>query len=352
LGVALVFACSVYEVPQGSSDRSGGAGGSGAGTGGKTSGGASGQGGSASSPGGSSSGSGGSASGSSGSGGSNVVEAGAGGEGGAPPIDECPDDPEKLVPGICGCGIPDSAPETGADCVTLKAALLHRYDFEKTEEDDTEVTDRVGSAHGEVKNGATLSTVGGKGVALLNGGSNGGGYVDLPNKLISSLTDVTIESWVTWGGGDAWQRIFDFGDSTASPPEDNTDEGKTYLFATPKSEDGFLRAGYTVNGNENEVAIDAPPLTLSLLTQVVLVADSKAKKLVLYVDGKSVGEQAWNGSLANINDVNVWLGRSQYEWDPAFSGVFHEFRLYGAALNAAQVELLFEAGTDPGFLAY
>jgi hypothetical protein len=230
----------------------------------------------------------------------------------------------------------------------LKALLVHRYDFEGT---GAEVTDRIGSAHGELANGASFSVVDGKGVVLLGGGSDGG-YVDLPNGLVSSLTDVTIESFITWGGGDDWQRIFDFGDSTATTPEDNPANGKSYLCVSPKSEDDVLRAAYSLNGNAEEVAIDATALPLSTLTQVVLVADSVADKLVLYVDGQNVGEQDWSGELADINDVNAWLGRSQYEWDPALSAVFHEFRLYGAALNAAQVQSSFVAGPDPAFLAY
>ena len=135
-------------------------------------------------------------------------------------------------------------------------------------------------------------------------------------------------------------------------PEDTPDNGKSYLFVSPKSEDGFLRAAYSLNGNAEEVAVDAAALSLSSLTQVVLVADSAADKLVLYVDGQNVGEQTWTGELAAINDVNAWLSRSQYDWDPELSAVFHEFRLYGAALNAAQVETLFKAGTDPSFLSY
>jgi hypothetical protein len=353
-GTALLLACSVYDVPRASSDGSNGgsAGKGGTSTGGQTNGGSAGKGGAPSPSGGSghSTGSGGS-SGSSGSsaGGSAGNEAGSGGDGGeAPTTDECPDDPDKLAPGTCGCGVPDDDPDTHADCESLKASLLHRYDFEAT---GTEVTDRVGSSHGALVNGAEFSEVDGAGVVLLGGGSDGG-YVNLPNGLVSSLTDVTIESWITWGGGDDWQRIFDFGDTTAATPEDTPANGKSYLFASPKSENDFLRAGYSLNGNAEEVAIDALALPLSSLTQVVLVADSTADKLVLYVDGQSVGEQNWNGELANINDVNAWLGRSQYEWDPGLSGVFHEFRIYGNALNAAQVESAFVAGTDPSFLAY
>jgi hypothetical protein len=342
-----MFACSVYDLPSAPSEAGNGAG-TGAGAGSGTNGGSAGKGGGPSPSG--SSGSDGSGGSSGSSGGSAANDAGTGGLGGDGPTDsdECPDDPGKIEPGTCGCGVPDDDPDTSSDCESLKAVLLHRYDFEATGAD---VSDRVGGAHGVLANGASFSEVDGKGVVLLGGGSDGG-YVDLPNGLVSSLTDVTIESWIAWGGGDDWQRIFDFGDSTASTPEDNPANGKSYLFVSPKSENDVLRAAYSLNGNAEEVAVEATALSLSTLTQVVLVADSVEDKIVLYIDGQSIAEQAWSGELAAINDVNAWLGRSQYEWDPELSAVFHEFRIYGAALNAAQVGSAFVAGADPDFLAY
>ncbi len=54
--------------------------------------------------------------------------------------------------------------------------------------------------------------------------------------------------------------------------------------------------------------------------------------------------------LADINDINNWLGRSQYDTDPAFRGSYLEFRIYEAALTAAQIELSFAEGPDPAFL--
>src|SRR5439155_26673125 len=43
-------------------------------------------------------------------------------------------------------------------------------------------------------------------------------YVDLPNGIVSSLTNISLEIWFTWQGissrGREWQRIFDLGGST------------------------------------------------------------------------------------------------------------------------------------------
>lgn len=351
----LVFACSVYELPAGSghdlsvggsAPEAGGADASGAMSGNDSDAGTATAGGSAGKTGNMGSG----ARPSAGSGGSTVVEPN-GGEGGAPGgPDECPQDPDKLEPGDCGCGVPDAPSPSHADCGTLQSLLSHRYDFEGT---GTVVKDRVGVAHGTIARGATLSQLNGKGVVLLGGGS-GGAYVDLPDKLLSPLTNSTLEAWVTWGGGGRWQRIFDFGDSSNGSPE-NPDMGKTYLFLSPSAGDtGVALVGYSLAGNSPEAevrALSKGPLAQSL-SHVAVVADDAGDKLLLYVNGALAGEQAWTGSLAAINDVNVWLGRSQFNGDVELSAVFHEFRIYKAALNAQQIAASFNAGPDPDFLAY
>ncbi len=277
------------------------------------------------------------------------VEPTSGGEGGAPAVpDDCPNDPNKLAPGACGCGVPGAPGTTHADCQTLKGLLAHRYDFEGS---GTAVKDRIGTAHGVVARGSTLSKLDGKGVVLLGGGDVGA-YVDLPNGIVSSLTNASFEAWVTWGGGTSWQRIFDFGASSATVPEDNQLDGKTYLFLTPKSGFGTALLGYSPAGVAEEMHVQAPTALPQTLCQVVGVADDAANLLTLYIDGAKIGDQPWTDTLAQINDVNNWLGRSQYKNDSELNAVYHEFRIYKAALNAAQVESAFNAGPDPQFLAY
>jgi hypothetical protein len=351
----LAFACSVYEAPGESTDAIGGGAGTAgdgavAGTGATASGTDSGAAsGTMTTSAGTNTGGVGAIGNTSGTGGEPVIDPSSGGEGGAPTVsDECPDDPDKLAPGDCGCGIPDAEMPTHADCHTIEALLVHRYDFEGS---GTTVKDRVGTADGVVARGAALSKLNGEGVVLLGGGEIGP-YIDLPNGLISSLKNATIESWVTWGGGNSWQRIFDFGDSTDATPENNPANGKTYLFVTPKSGYGAAMLGYSLSGTSQELPVKASAAVQQALSQVVAVVDDDANKLVLYIDGAKAAEASWTGTLAGINDVNTWLGRSQYINDPELNAVFHEFRIYDAALTAAQVTSTFHGGTDPGFLAY
>lgn len=187
---------------------------------------------------------------------------------------------------------------------------LRRYDFEGG---GKIASDRVGSAHGTVEGFASQTELNDKGVlALLGNGS----YVNLPNFLISKLANVSIETWVSWNGGKPWQRIFDFGGSNAASPEDNPLDGKDYLFlsaSTPADRGGGSRFGFSLTG--------------------------------------SGGESPFTDPLSSINDVNVWLGRSQYVNDPAFSGTFYEFRIYDDALTAQQIAISYVGGPDPVFLA-
>jgi hypothetical protein len=330
-----MLACSIYEVPQrlggedpaaGTASSMGGAV-STAGSGGKSapsSGNGSSSGGS--SGGGSELGSGGAAGSGAESGQAGASDA-AGGEGGA-----------------AGAG-----GDSCAECAGLLAALVHRYDFEGS---GTVVSDRVGSAHGALVGGATLSVAAGKGVVVLSGGATGP-YVNLPNALASSLTNATFEAWLTWGGGNAWQRVFDFGDSTSATPEDDPAVGKSYLFVTPMVTDGPMRAVYSLNGAAAgaETRVDAAGALPTTLAQVALVVNAAAGELLLYQNGQKVGEQPFTGALGDINDVNCWLGRSQFEGDVELSGTFHDFRIYDAALTAAQIAASFAGGPDPAFLA-
>ena len=52
--------------------------------------------------------------------------------------------------------------------------------------------------------------------------------------------------------------------------------------------------------------------------------------------------------LADINDVNNWLGRSNWTVDANTAGSFDEFRIYDTALTEAQIEASRAAGPDAG----
>jgi len=270
-----------------------------------------------------------------GGGGSGSGSAGASGSAGSGGNDTCPDDPAKTAPGKCGCGVPDVDSASAASCVPLQNSLLHRYSF------DANANDSVGTAHGKLMGGATVSAG-----ALNLAGASSGQYLDLPNALISTLTDATIEAYVTWTGqaGGQWQRVFDFGSSDLG--EDKAGSGAKYLFLSPRT----FRACYTSATPKAEIFIDSSTPFPAASAQVAVVVDSTAKTLSLYLDGDSVGSTALGLPLSSINDVNNWLGRSQYASDEYFAGQISEFRIYNAALTAAQLKTSKKMGENSSYL--
>src|SRR5262249_51380084 len=65
----------------------------------------------------------------------------------------------------------------------------------------------------------------------------------------------------------------------------------------------------------------------------------------LYLNGKRIAAGAATVSLNNIDDVNNWLGRSNWP-DPYFNGTFNEFRIYDGPLLDADVAANFALGPD------
>lgn len=243
--------------------------------------------------------------------------------------------------GAASGGAPSDSdcPEQSPSCAVLRAALLHRYSFNG---EGTQVPDSIGSADATVI-GTELT---GSGSLVLAGGDTEQ-YVDLPNGIVSSLQSATFEAWLTWGGGNSWQRIFDFGVSEEG--EDVQGIGQSYLFLTPLhgGDPGSLRLAYTSNGNTNEVIVDAnESLPMDTPSHVAAVVDSDNSQVSLYLDGAFQASNELSEPLSAINDVNNWLGRSQFVADDELSGTLDEFRIYGAALSSEDIRISYAAGPD------
>jgi hypothetical protein len=260
------------------------------------------------------------------------IDAGCGGGG---CVDFCPNDDAKTETGECGCGVGET---NAAACSALRSALRHRYRFGGT---GTVLKDDAADADGTVVNAALD---GSSGLSLAGGTSNQ--YVELPDGIVSALTDATFEAWVTWQGGGAWQRIFDFGSSSGT-------NGDTYIFVTPQRGGGTasLRATLSLDGSGTEVFVDGPgALSTGGIRHVVLVVDDRVD-MRLYVDGVLQSNVAnTTRSLSGLSDTENWLGRSHFSADPEFAGTFHEFRIYNAALTAEQVAASFALGADAVYL--
>jgi hypothetical protein len=279
-----------------------------------------------------------------------AASGGAGGSGGGEPdagctgpacADQCPGDPAKLTPGACGCGVPDTSA-----CAALRSALLHRYRFDGS---GTSARDSVGRAHGTVI-GATLS---GAGYLDLVGGTTDD-YVDLPNGIVSSLNSATFETWLVWRGGVGWQRIFDFGSSIEG--EDQRGTGATFLLLTPAvpvatDPAQVMRAAYSADGLAEQVEVSADAIMPSdVQIHVALVIDAGRDRMLLYRNGQLESSVTLVERLSELDDVNNWLGRSQFAPRENLAARLLEFRIYGAPLDAEAIGASYQAGPDPKFL--
>ncbi len=237
---------------------------------------------------------------------------------------------------------------------SAQASMIHRYSFGEAAGAST-VKDSVGTADGVIKgNGSAFSGTGK--LSIFGGGGSGAapeaiaGYVDLPNHMFNILTNVTFETWVTWddefGGaaGATWPRIFDFG--TSSGGEDVSNGDGNYLFLSPKG-DANIRFAVRdpATGAEPAQATGPGPLEAGVEVCLTVTYDTDANVSRLYSNGVLVASSAAPVALKTINDVNNWLGRSQWN-DPMFTGTYNEFRVYDNALNPVEVAASFISGPD------
>jgi hypothetical protein len=248
--------------------------------------------------------------------------------------DDCPNDDLKIYPEECGCGVAE------ARCVPLKEALVHRYAFEGT---GSVAFDEVGGADGVIINSVLT------GSGELHLARELEEYVDLPNGIISALSNATFEAWVIWDMPEAdqfWERIFDFGVSTAG--EEQRAFGQSYIFLAPAQ----FRTAFKNLVTPAEVLIDArDTFPIGVLAHVAVVVDETLHELRLYLNASEQGRVPLDQPLSTVEDVNNWLGRSQFAADTRFGGTFLEFRIYDAALSPAELSDSLSFGPSPEFLA-
>ncbi len=204
--------------------------------------------------------------------------------------------------------------------------LEHRYSFTNGTQDS------VGgpSWNGTLVNGATVS--GGQ-LQLANLNQSGGNvqYMQMPAGILPS-TDATIEEWFTSNGSNGWARGFDFGNG----PGQN-------LFFTPVSGPGDSRVILNNGGGETGPT-GASTLNDNTQYMVAAVVSDTAHTISYYINGSLFATTSeGTNTLAALNDVANYLGRSQYG-DPGLVGSVNEFRIYNGAATSNQIFQDYQAG--------
>lgn len=182
-------------------------------------------------------------------------------------------------------------------------------------------TDASNRFHGALVNGASIANDAVRGpVANLAGGSQ---YINLPAGVGPAQT---ISGWVKWNGGNAWQRIFDFGvDSTR------------WLFLTPRDSSGRFQSAITTDSPRYTRVIQG--LTAFPSNEWVHVAVMfDGKQGVLYTNGQPAAvNHSVNLLPSDVAATRAYFGRSQYANDPYFNGRLDAFRLNSRDLALAEI---------------
>jgi len=191
---------------------------------------------------------------------------------------------------------------------------------------DNGATDANGFFNGSLA-GATTSSDSIRGPVLNLSGSSQ--YAGLPQGIGAMKT---FSAWVKWGGGNNWQRIFDFGSGTTQ-----------YAMLTAKAGNNpkVLRFEITPNGSAEARDLNAPnALPINVWTHVAVTLDGR--QAVMFVNGRAV---AVNSSV-NLLPSDVlgpanYLGRSQFAGppnnDPYFSGQMDSVQISSRTLPIEQI---------------
>ena len=209
--------------------------------------------------------------------------------------------------------------------VTIGAAnfLAHRYSFE------TDATDTIGAATGTFFGNANVS-----GGALQLDGTTGT-YLQLPAYLITNTMGmVSFETWVTFGVNGNWARVFDFGNTNGA-------NGQNYTYYSPHS--GAGTEILDLSGQQTTIAGNLDSRTVHL----AMVIDGVNHVLSVYTNGVlQMANASISTTLANVNDVYSFIGRSLFSADAYLTASIDEFRIYNGALSASNVKQSYAQGVS------
>ncbi|MCW1912303.1 putative Ig domain-containing protein [Luteolibacter sp. GHJ8] len=234
----------------------------------------------------------------------------------------------------------------------------HRYRFDNTSgalTAGTQILDSMGTAHGVIRGSGASGN--GSGVRLAGGASASAAYIDLPNASMSGsaemypgLAEASYEVWVTVHSNRNWSRILDFGNNSIDEVADvgGSFNGADYLTVTANvgtANDIMLeRGGQFLTGGGNQFITGAT--TVGTRMHLVTTYDTTSSAWKLYKNGVQIASVPTLLGPSTIDDLNVWLGRSNWAADSNADATYDEFRSYDYALSAQQVLGNYQAGPE------
>ena len=218
----------------------------------------------------------------------------------------------------------------------VNQALIARYTFEGN------TSDVVGTRHATAMGGTSApgfaSGFGGGQAISLNGSDQ---YVQLPVNS-GNYRDVTLAAWVYWNGGNAWQRVFDFGS-----------EIEKYMMLTVKDGSGKLNFSITTSrSTDGTLSLVGPTMPTATWTHVAVSFNGDTA--TLYVNGLPVATGEAPMVAPVFSQPFCYLGKSMWNGDALFNGRIDDFRIYNHALSGNDVYSLWGQGgsnSAPAFTA-
>lgn len=242
----------------------------------------------------------------------------------------------------------------GLVAAPLQQSPMHRFSFDAPAgpaPDGSTVIDSIGGLSAVIRGDGAMFT--GHAIQLPGGNSATAAYVDLPNGLISSRESLSIEFWETQTAAQDWCRILSIGTNRAGeisgPGGSFTGSETLTLFgnvgATPVSR--FSRSfGTYPNGGPDRNPAEYPDTDYGVEFHQLITYDKTLREWRWYRNAVLMEVIPDDEGPTTIEDVNVWLGRSEFSNDNNFRGLINEFRIYNHTLGDAEIYGSFLAGPD------
>jgi hypothetical protein len=246
-------------------------------------------------------------------------------------------------------------------CVAMaRPLLLHRYGFNQAAGTRT-VVDSATAADASLLYAAPSapytngvpdgSAFTGTGMLDLAGST---GFVAFPSLLISPLSSLTFELWLTWNGNLASppQRILQFG---VTVPGGIVGPGPAFVaLSTSQASSNALTievtgfSGTEVSTATNSIMLSGPAMPVGRKVFIAVTYDPVDGLSQLYVEGVKAAEVRTNllQTLDQFSGAGTWLGRSHQTSGGFLHAELDEFRVWEGALPDWEIAAHFAAGPD------